>query len=183
MRAPRVARLTGAVALIALLACASAAPAQSPLDTTARLGGQFGLAGHVTVAVRVPSEQVGQPLLRTWSFVPLCPVGPCQALALVRQRVTGTDRLGLQLAAANYYVGTGTFYVPLRCHRRVQPRGELVPFRITVQVTNAALGSDGVPIATQIHATYTNRSRTNRTRCVAVPGHDAAVYDGSRVAQ
>jgi hypothetical protein len=182
MPAPRFARLAGGVALVASLACSSAARAQSPLDTTARLGGQFQLAGHVTVAVRVPGEQVGQPVLRTWSFVPQCPVGPCQTVALVRQRVTGTDRLLLQLVAADYYVGTGSFYVPLRCRRRLQPKGEFVPFTVTAQITNAVLDGGGVPIATQIHATYTNRSRKNRTRCVAVLGHDAAVYDGSLAA-
>jgi hypothetical protein len=100
-------------------------------------------------------------------------------VALSRQRAAGTDNLVLQLAAADYYVGTGSFYAPLRCGKRLIPRAETVPFTITVQITNAEL-VNGVPVATQIQASYTNPQRTNRTRCVAVPGHDAAVYQGSR---
>jgi hypothetical protein len=47
-------------------------------------------------------------------------------------------------------------------------------------VTAAALAGSDVA-ATQIRATYTNRARINRTPCVAVLGHDAAVYSGQVV--
>jgi hypothetical protein len=168
-----------ALALVAAGATSSVARAQSPLDRTARLQGQFSLAGHITVAVGVPGERVGQPVLRSWTFVPACPVGPCQTLLLARRRAAGTDRLALNLVAADRYSGTGSFYAPLRCRRHVQRAGELVVFTVTAQITNATLDSSGVPVATQIHATYSNRLRINRTRCVAAPRRDAAVYDGS----
>lgn len=179
MRAKRFAALAGGFVLTVALAAATGARAQPPLADTARLQGQFRLTGHVTAAVGVRGERVGQTVLRTWTFVPTCLVGPCQTLALVRQRAAGTDRLLLGLVAADYYSGTGSFYVPVRCHGRVQRRGMLVPFTITAQITSAVLGSEGIPVATEIHATYTNRTRINRTRCVAAPAHDAAAYDGS----
>jgi hypothetical protein len=52
-----------------------------------------------------------------------------------------------------------------------------VPYTITVRVTAAAIAA-GVDAATRVSAVYTNRSRTNLTPCVAVPGHDAATYHG-----
>jgi hypothetical protein len=84
----------------------------------------------------------------------------------------------LQLRSPGYYVGTGSFYAPLRCGRHVWPRGASVPFTITVRVTAAALAGSEV-LATQIAATYTNRARFNRTPCVAAPSHDAATYVGA----
>jgi hypothetical protein len=179
MLAMRFAALAGGFVLTVAVATARVAQAQSPLADTARLQGQFHLTGHVTAALGVRGERVGQPVQRTWTFLPTCPVGPCRTLALVRQRATGTDRLLLGLVAADYYSGTARFYAPLRCHGRVHRRGALVPFTVTAQITNAVLGGDGIPVATEIHATYTNRSRINRTRCVAAPAHDAAAYDGS----
>jgi hypothetical protein len=183
MLTKRSAALAGAFVLIVAVATASVAQGQSPLADTARLQGQFHLRGHVTAAVGVRGERVGQTILRTWTFVPTCSVGPCQTLALVRERAAGTDRMLLALVAADYYSGTASFYAPLRCHGRVQRRGALVPFTVTARITNAVLGGDGIPVATEIHATYTSRSRINRTRCVAAPAHDAAAYDGSRAVQ
>jgi hypothetical protein len=172
-------RLAGAAGLIAVAASLAAAPAraQPPLAGSARLEGRFQLTGRVTVARHVLGERVGDTVLRTWTFSPLCEVGPCQSVALARQRAAGIDRLVLHLTAANRYTGTGRFFAPLRCGGRVVAKGESVPFRIGVHITGAAL-VNGVSVATHVTASYTNRTRTNLTPCVAVPGHDAAVYQG-----
>jgi hypothetical protein len=183
MRAKRLAVLISGSALAAAMATGTVARAQTPLADTARLQGQFQLTGQITVAVGVRGERVGQAIQRSWSFDPSCPTGPCQTIALVRRRATGTDRLVLGLVDADYYAGTGSFYAPLRCHGRLQRRGELVPFSVTVRITNAALGPGGVPVATEVHATYANQLRINRTRCVAAPRRDAAIYDGAQAAQ
>src|SRR5438477_43814 len=114
----------------ASLGTASAVTAQSPLDTTARLEGRYELTGRVTVARRVLGEHAGDTVHRIWTFFPLCPVGPCASVALRRERQAGSDTLVLQLIAPDYYVGTGTFYVPLRCGRRIIRKGESVPFTI-----------------------------------------------------
>ncbi len=180
IRAPRATARTIAVALalLASLGWALAAQAQPPLTGTARLEGQFQLTGRITVAHHVLGEQVGETVVRTWAFTPLCPVGPCQFVALTRQRGAGTDSLVLHITAPDEYTGAGAFYAPLRCGKRIFPEGESVPFTIRVQITGASL-VDGALVTTQLGATYTNRKRTNLTRCVAVPGHDAAVYQGT----
>jgi hypothetical protein len=167
----------GPIAVAASLAAAPPARAQPPLAGTARLEGSFQLTGRVTVARHVLGERVGDTVLRTWTFSPLCEVGPCQSVALTRQRAAGIDHLVLHLTSVNQYAGTGRFYAPLWCAGRIVAKGESVPFRIRVQITGAAL-ANGVSIATHLTASYTNRTRTNLTRCVAVPGHDAAVYQG-----
>ena len=177
MRVPAAGVVASAATIAAL---APGAVAQPPAAGTARLEGQFQLTGRVTVARHVLGEQAGQTVVRTWAFTPLCPEGPCQTIALARQRAAGTDYLVLHLVATNLYAGSGKFYVPLRCGRRIYNRGESAPFKITVQIT-AASTVNGVPVATQLSASYTNPKRTNLTRCVAAPGHDAAVYDGSPV--
>jgi hypothetical protein len=160
-----------------LTIAAAPAAAQSPLVDSARLQGQFQLTGRVTVARFIQGEQVGQQVQRTWTFTPLCGSGQCQQVALARQRAGGIDNLTLQLKAPGSYTGSGKFYAPVRCGARTIARGEAVPFAVTVQITDASLVGS-VPVATAIHATYVNRKRTNLTTCVAIPGHDAAVYDG-----
>jgi hypothetical protein len=144
----------------------------------ARLQGVFRLGGRITVAIRVPGERVGQPVLRTWTLIPACPAGPCPVIGLVRQRPTGRDRLRLRRLAPALYVGSGSFLAPLRCGSRTYPRGAAVPYTIAVRITATAI-SGGVTLATGIHATYTNRVRINLTRCVSVLGHDAATYRGA----
>lgn len=171
--------LAALLTLAASLGVAIAARAQSPLTHTARLQGQFDLNGRITVAHRVSGEHAGETVVRTWTFTPLCPAGPCATVALTRQREAGTDTLVLNVVAADVYAGRGRFYAPLRCGGRTIRRGEAVPFKITVHITGAALEGQ-VPVATNLTATYVNRKRTNRTRCVAKPGHDAAVYRGTR---
>ncbi|MBV8952524.1 MAG: hypothetical protein JO179_00210 [Solirubrobacterales bacterium] len=155
----------------------------SPVDPTlglARLQGQFLLSGRVT-AVRVRGERTGQRVTRSWGFASPCPVGPCPTLLLVRQRVIGGDSLALQQRGPGYYTGSGSFYVPLRCGGRTYPAGELVPFSIAVRVTKATRDASGVLVASAISARYTNRYRRNLTPCVAVTGHDAALYQGQLV--
>jgi hypothetical protein len=170
--------LAGLLTLAAPLAAAIPAGARPPLASTARLQGQFEMTGRITVAKRISGEHVGQTIARTWTFTPLCASGPCQTVSLTRQRQAGTDTLVLRLVSADRYSGRGRFYVPLRCGRRTIRRGESVPFKIRVRVTGTAL-EGGVPIATQLTASYVNRKRKNLTRCVAKPGHDAAVYSGT----
>ena len=167
-----------AAALLSAIGFAAAARAQSPLADTARLQGQFQMAGTITAARHVRGEHVGETVQRAWTFAPLCAVGPCQQISLSRQRAAGSDNVVLTLTSADNYAGSGVFYAPLRCNGRVVHRGVSVPFTITVQITNAAI-QGGVPVATQLSATYTNRSRQNLTKCVAVPGHDAAMYQGN----
>lgn len=155
---------------------ARAAPTPSPL-ARARLQGQFRLSGRVTVATRVPGEHVGDTVLRTWTFVSPCTAGPCPTIGLARTRATGIDRLLLGHRAPAYYVGHGSFSAPLLCGKQIYPAGALVPFTISVRITGTTV-VNGVRIATRLSATYLNKSRINRTRCVAVLGHDAATYQG-----
>jgi hypothetical protein len=162
----------------AVLTGAGAAAAQVDPSTTARLEGQFSITGQITVAVRIRGEQVGQRVLRTWTFTPLCAARGCEQVELVRQRQGGTDAVLLNLQAPDYYVGQGRFFAPLRCGGRRHARGESVPFTIAVQITGARVVA-GVAVASQLQATYVNPRRVNRTRCVAVPGHDGATYTGS----
>jgi hypothetical protein len=164
------------LALAALGALSAPARAQLP----ARLTGQFQMTGRVTVAERISGEHPGDTELRAWSFTPLCPSGPCATVLLVRRRAGGSDTLVLHQSAPGDYKGRGRFYAPLRCGRHIWRKGESVPFTISLQVT-AAAPVFGVPIATAVHATYLNRKRRNRTPCVAVPGHDGAVYQGQVV--
>ena len=64
---------------------------------------------------------------------------------------------------------TGVFYAPLRCSGRIYPRGQEIPFRITVRIT----ATNGAA-ASAISATYVNRERTNLTPCIGGLGHDSA---------
>ena len=120
--------------------------------------------------------------MRTWTFTPGCQVGVCKSVGLSRKRSGGTDNLTLRLRSPGYYVGNSTFFAPLRCGGRTYRKGASVPFTITVRVTAAALAGSAVE-ATRINATYTNRSRSNLTNCVAFLGHDAATYHGHFVPQ
>ncbi len=171
--------LAGACAIAS--AAGTAASAQPPPPAAppaiARLTGLFAMAGRVTVASDVPGEHVGQRVTRRWTFTPMCAVGSCSAVTLVRTRASGEDQLVLRLLAPGDYGGNGSFNAPLRCGGRVYPNGERVPFTITVRVTGATY-LFGVPVATQLSATYKNTSRVNLTRCVGVLGHDAASYQG-----
>jgi hypothetical protein len=182
MRRVRHAGRAGSALAVSVLlgtpALAAAIGPAPPPPSTARLQGSFGLAGRVTVAANVAGEHVHQIVLRAWGFVPLCPAGPCATVELVRNRVAGTDKLTLFRRAPALYVGTGSFYAPLRCGTRVYRRGEAVPFTITVRVTTAQVAGSATT-AGAVRATYTNLARTNLTPCVAAPSHDAAIYIGT----
>jgi hypothetical protein len=98
----------------------------------------------------------------------------------VRQRAAGVDRVVLQRRGPARYSGSGSFFAPLRCGGRVNPRGEKVPFKITVRITQSAV-VNGVTVANRISARYVNRTRFNFTKCLALLGHDAARYHGHLV--
>jgi hypothetical protein len=166
------------VTAAAVLLSAGAAAAQVDPSTTARLEGQFTVSGQITVAVHIRGEHVGQTVMRSWTFTPLCPTRGCDQVQLRRNRGGGTDSVVLNLQSPDYYVGQGRFFAPVRCGGRRHARGESVPFTISVQITGARIVS-GVAVATQVQASYVNPQRVNRTRCVAIPGHDAATYTGS----
>jgi hypothetical protein len=163
--------------LLAYPALAASTPAPSPRPRAARLLGFFRLSGRITVADGVGRERPGQPVHRTWAFLPLCPAGACGRVELVRLRYRGRDTLVLRRVAPALYIGAGRFYAPLRCGDRTYPNGEAVPFTVTVRVTAAVRSGLGV-LASRLRASYTNRQRINLTPCVAFPGHDAAVYRG-----
>jgi hypothetical protein len=165
------ARLAAATLLVSLAAAGSAA-AQTPA-TDALLTGKFQMSGRVTVAANVRGERVGQVVTRTWTFTPQCAAAPCAAVQLVRGRAGGTDTLTLKKTPTGAYAGSGVFYAPLRCSGRIYPRGQEIPFRITVRVTATNGGA-----ASAISATYVNRVRTNLTPCIGVLGHDSARYAG-----
>jgi hypothetical protein len=133
--------------------------------------------GLVTVASDIPGEHAGQHLTRTWTFRAPCPTGACRTTTLVRRRAHGTDRLLLRRRARGVYVGRSRFYAPVRCGSRRYARGALVPFTITVRMTQV-LELNGTLTATRVHATYVNTGRTNLTPCVAALGHDSARYHG-----
>jgi hypothetical protein len=158
----------------------AAAQSTGPLLAAARLQGTYQLAGRLTVAAHVRGERVGQAVSRSWSFFSTCPTGACPTVSLVRQRPAGTDTLTLQQRSAGYYVGYGSFSAPLQCGALTYTTGERVPFTITVRVTDATV-QDGTVVATNLNATYGNGYRVNLTPCVAVLGHDAAVYQGQLI--
>jgi hypothetical protein len=161
------------IAALATVAPAAAAVAPSPF-AGARLEGQFSMQARITVAHNVVRERVGERLDRTWTFRPLCAGGACAQIQLVRNRAGGADVLTLDQTTPGSYAGDGLFYAPLSCAGKTYVRGESVPFRITVKIT----GESSSGFATTVTATYLNRSRRNLTRCVDIPGHDAASYTG-----
>ena len=175
-------------ALIAILAAAliaaagaGAAWAQPPVPTQSRLEGTFQLTGRVTVAHHVRGEHIGEFVQRTWTFTPLCVSGPCAQVRLFRGRANATDALILTQQSPGVYAGTGRFFAPLKCAGQVYATGEEVPFQVKLHVTATGTAPDGTTVATQISATYVNKSRLNLTRCVIVLGHDSARYTGTQV--
>jgi hypothetical protein len=168
----RTAAASVLVATLAVATFAGAASAQAP-TSDALLKGAFRMSGRVTVASNVRGERVGQLVTRTWTFTPQCASAPCPTVQLVRGRGNGTDTLTLQQTRTGAYAGSGLFYAPLRCSGRIYPRGQEIPFRISVRIT----ATDGTR-ASAISATYVNRERTNLTPCIGVLGHDSARYVG-----
>jgi hypothetical protein len=165
-----------AIALTAAVvaSAAPAAAAKPSLFAGARLEGEFSMQARITVAKNVVREHVGEGLGRTWTFRPSCASGACAQIQLVRNRAGGADVLTLDETTPGSYAGSGLFYAPLSCAGKTYLQGESVPFRITVTIT----GESPFGFATAVTATYVNPSRRNLTRCVDIPGHDAATYTG-----
>jgi len=173
--------LPASLALLGGLAGPSAvAAAPSAPASNARLAGSFAMSGRVTVASDVPGERPGRAFHRSWAFSSQCGAAQCPTVTLRRDRAGGTDTLTLGRRSAAYYVGSGSFYAPVRCGSRIYPRGALVPFTIAVRIT-AATPFGSLALATDIRATYVNHARRNLTPCVAALGHDAARYLGALV--
>jgi len=175
--------LTAGLVVLSGAPAALAAGPPAPLPASARLQGFFAMTGVITQAVGVPGEHRGEPVSRTWAFVPpaSCPTGPCPTIELVRKRAKGSDKLVLSQGAPGLYSGVGAFLAPVRCRGRLYRRGALVPFTITVRVTAAAaLGASTV--ATQVHASYRNPGRIGLTRCFSAPSYDSATYVGGALA-
>jgi hypothetical protein len=174
-----------AVTVAALVIGASPAGAGAPIPppglATARLQGAFELAGRVTVAKAVAGERAGEAVQRIWTFTSTCPSGQCPTVGLVRRRAAASDALVMTRTGPGSYSGNDSFYAPLRCAGRIYPRGEKVPFRITVQVTTVS-GPGAAAVATRINASYVNPKRINRTRCVAALGRDSVRYHGFLIA-
>ena len=160
----------------------AAAGAATPAPTAgAHLAGTFLMTGTVTIADNVNGEHPGDTVHRTWVFTPACATGSCGMVTLLRDRAKGRDRLVLHRRAPGYYVGFSNFYRPVKCGSGIYRRGERVPFRITVRITQVLVSGTQVT-STQISASYRNQVRYNLTPCVAYLGHDSAKYRGHVVA-
>ncbi|HEX8975723.1 MAG TPA: hypothetical protein VF781_04340 [Solirubrobacteraceae bacterium] len=178
-----VALTAGGLSAAALTGTPAALAGSSPPPTpTTRLQGQFTATGTVMGAVNVPDEYRGEPVSRTWTFVPQCPSGGCATVQLIRQRgATGQDTLMLVWQAAGYYKGSGTFTAPVSCAGRVYANGELARYTITLTITSTA-STTGSTDATGFTATYRNPSRTGLTKCYTAPSYDWARYTGAPAA-
>jgi len=140
------------------------------------------MLGKLTSVHNVYGEHRGQRVQRTWIFIPGCATGVCNRVTLIRRRSGKhiVDTLVLKRHRQNLYVGTGQFWVALKCAGQVVNHGGRAAEKITVRVTGSALLGT-TPIATGISATYHNPSRVNLTKCPGGIGSDAATYGGSLV--
>ena len=168
---------------IAGLAGAAAARAAAPGSAAAvdaRVVSTFVMSGRIVTAVRVRGEHPGQLITRRWEFSgQRCAGNVCSRLALRRERSAHRfSRIVLTRVAVGRYLGRARFYAALRCRGRLYPRGEVVPYRITVRITRAT-PVESIAFASQLAASYTNTRRIDRTRCPLGPSHDAAVYTGA----
>jgi hypothetical protein len=169
--------LVAALAVVAAAGLASPAPGAA---APARLGGTFRMLGKLTDVHNVKGERRGQRVQRTWFFIPACATGSCQRVTLVRLRSGKQirDVVVLKRRRQNQYVGTGHFWVALKCAGQLIQHGGRATEKITVRVTRTALIGT-TPVAAGIKATYQNPSRVNLTRCPGGIGHDAAAYGGT----
>jgi PKD repeat protein len=88
------------------------------------------------------------------------------------------DVLLLKRRRPNVYVGTGHFWIALKCAGQVIQHGGRATEKITVRIMRT--GMIGAELfATGITATYQNPSRVNFTKCPGGLGHDAATYRGT----
>ncbi len=168
--------LVAAVSLGAIFALVSPVPA---LAAPARLGGTFLMLGKLTSVRHVYGEHRGQRVQRTWIFIPRCANGACNRVTLVRRR-SGKhirDVVALKRRRQNVYVGTGHFWIALKCAGQVVKHGGRATEKITVRITRTALLGT-TPFATGISAIYQNPRRVNFTGCPGGLGRDAASYHG-----
>jgi hypothetical protein len=158
---------------------AATPPLSSPVGD-ARVVGTFAMSATLTAARNVRGEHVGQLLMRSWVLNALeCAASVCPSLTLEREREAGIhETLTLLRTGPGTYAGGSSFYVPLRCHHRLHPRGARAPYRIELAVAGVETVA-GIAFARQIIATYVNRRRIDATRCPLRHSHDAATYTGS----
>jgi hypothetical protein len=144
-----------------------------------RVIGTFVMRGRITAAVNVRGERPGENVTRRWVFAGLqCAHSTCRRLALRRERSAGLySSLILTRVGTSRYAGDSSFVSALECKGRVYPRGELVPYRITVRVMQSVTIQQ-VDFAVKLATTYTNLKRTDRTPCPLGSSHDAARYRG-----
>ncbi|MFZ1997682.1 MAG: PKD domain-containing protein [Solirubrobacteraceae bacterium] len=156
-----------------------AGPARAAGVADARISTTFTMHGQIVTAVRVRGERSGQAVTRRWTFTGLgCAGSVCRQLGLRRQRGANRfDHLTLSRVGVGSYAGSSRFSAPLRCRGRRYPHGLVVPYTITVQVTQM-VGIEGIAFASQLAAVYTNRRRIDHTPCPIGPSHDAARYLG-----
>jgi hypothetical protein len=165
------------VAALAVAGGVAAGGADASAAIDARVQGSFTMHGRVTVAHNLPGVRRGQRVTRTWILTAGCSARFCPTLSLVRYRGRGLDRIVLRRRGRGLYVGSGVFYVPVRCGARLYRHGGKVPFTIVLRVARAQV-VQAVSFATALTATYTNPGRLNLTPCAGFLGHDAASYTG-----
>jgi hypothetical protein len=152
---------------------------RAPRTVNARVSAAFVMQGRIVTAIRVAGEHRGQRIIRRWTFTGRsCSRNVCRKLLLTRERSAGQyDNLVLSRTGVGRYAGSGRFYVGLECRGAIYPRGEVVPYVVTVNVTQA-VDIQGTAFASALSARYTNLHRSDRTICPVGPSHDAAVYSG-----
>lgn len=162
-----------------LVGMGTPAGATRPRRVDARVSAAFVMHGRILTAVRVIGEHRGQRITRRWTFTGrACTRKLCRRLLLTRERSAGLyDHLVLSRTGVGRYAGTGRFYVGLQCRGAIYPHGQVVPYRVTVDVRHAVT-VEGIPFASALTATYTNPRRSDRTICPTGPSHDAARYSG-----
>jgi PKD repeat protein len=167
---------------LALLALAPPAVAGTGGTTpggggAARLQGTWAMNGTVTRADGVRGERKGQKLKRRWTFTSSCASGPCSKVTLHRERSNKQfDKLTLKRSGANY-VGSGKFYVRLKCNGRTYNRGGIAYYTIRLNATKSRTVQSKA-FATRIKATYNNTKRVNKTPCGGSIGRDGGSYTG-----
>jgi PKD repeat protein len=179
LRQPAVGLVLGACLLFV---CGGQARATAPRSHTvnARVSATFVMHGRVTRALRVAGEHRGETVIRTWTFTgQACTRTYCRRLQLRRERSAQLfDTLVLTRVGVGRYRGASRFFEALECNGALFPRGEVVPYRITVRVTRART-IQGIPFASALSADYANLRRSDRTICPIGPSHDSAVYGGT----
>jgi PKD domain len=163
----------------AAMVLVAAGPARAAGVADARISTTFTMHGQIVTAVRVRGERSGQSVTRRWTFTGLgCAGSVCQRLSLSRQRSADRfDHLTLSRVGLGSYAGSGRFSSALRCRGRRYPHGLVVPYTISVQVTQV-VPIEGIAFASQLSAVYINRRRIDRSPCPIGPSHDAADYIG-----